>query len=191
MKYILILILLFLFEGVSLQENFLIQRNYPSKKDTVLYLYFDKGSNYKITKNKYTSRFYQNEVFQKREWDCGHHTILEKVVCPPSSYIIDNIPFKGQTTDGYNLKIPDTVKRKELKKYRVVRVQELNHFFKTEYVERYPKEYMPKDQMVEPIGPDPMGSESYWMNLKKIYIVEQVRKNRFSITEVNREVVYE
>jgi hypothetical protein len=188
---ILILISLFLFGVMPLQGHSLLQSNHPSKSDTVLYLYFDKGINPKITGNKHTIRFYQNGVYQKWENDCGYHTILEKNVCPPSSYMIDNIPFMGQTTDGYNLKPPDTFRKKELKKYRVVRVQELNHFIKTECTERAPKEYAPKDYEIQPIGPDPMGSESYWMNLKKIYIVEKVNKNRFLITEAKRDVTIE
>lgn len=182
---------MFLFGWMPLKAHFLLQSNYPSKSDTVLYLYFDKGINPKTTSNKHTIRFYQNGVYQKWENDCGHHTILEKNVCPPSSYMFDNIPFIGLTTDGYTLKTPDTVANRELKKSRVVRVQELNHFLKTEYTERDSKEYAPKDYSIEPIGPDPMGSESYWRNLKAIYVVEKMNKNRYIITEVKRNITIE
>jgi hypothetical protein len=171
-KYASLLTVLFfwflLLEGYPTIQN----TNYPSKEDTVLYLHFDKGTKYKITSNKHTTRYYQN-------------------VCPPSSYIIDNIPFRGETIDGYNLRTPDTLRKRELKKYRVVHVQELNHFLRNEYVERDPKEYAPKYLTVEPIGPDPMGSESYWRSLKNIYIVERVKRNRFSVTKVKRDVTIE
>lgn len=190
-KYASLLTVLFfwflLLEGYPTIQN----TNYPSKEDTVLYLHFDKGTKYKITSNKHTTRYYQNGMYQKWEDDCGYHTILEKNVCPPSSYIIDNIPFRGETIDGYNLRTPDTLRKRELKKYRVVHVQELNHFLRNEYVERDPKEYAPKYLTVEPIGPDPMGSESYWRSLKNIYIVERVKRNRFSVTKVKRDVTIE
>lgn len=184
---------LFLLWFIFLEGHPAIQEiNYPSKKDTVLYLYFDKGVKPEIRKYKHTTtRFYQNGVYQKRESDCGYHTILEKNVCPPSSYSIDNIPFIGLTTDGYTAKAPDTVTNRELKKYRVVQIQELNHFLKTEYTERDSKEYAPKDYSIEPIGPDPMGSESYWRNLKAIYVVEKMNKNRSLITEVKRNITIE
>ncbi|MBP9926243.1 MAG: hypothetical protein KBF45_09610 [Cyclobacteriaceae bacterium] len=196
MKKIILLIVLVTYGYCHAQKTpSWIKGNKPSGKDSILYLFFDKGSVPPEIKtySQTTVKFYKNGKYRKSETSCGYHKMLEKIICPPSLYYFGEAHFKGKTIDGYTLVKPDTVEEKEVKRNHILSFETLSKFLETTYMERDPKEYMPKDIIIEPIWPDPKGSESYWSNLKHIYVVESVDKGgkRYIITEVERDLQIE
>lgn len=159
-----------------------------TKSDTVLYLYFDKGEIYReLNYSGRITKVYSNGIYSKYERDSksAFHPILNRNITMPDKYQIREDEFEGLTKDGYDRIEPTIIKIKDLRKYPVVTLDQLNEFLKANYRERKQSEFRDTTIWIEPMPYDPLGSASYWIQLKHIFIVEKNLKSKTAtITEV-------
>jgi hypothetical protein len=169
-----------------------------SKTDTLLYLYFDKGTNPDVTNlpNGAQMLSFSNGGYFKIEHTSGFSKAENKIINPENFYsfrdyyLYRGYPLQFRTINKAN---SITISCKELKKINLVEIEQLSVFLKSNYMERRPEEYLDsKEIYTEPTPPDPLGSISYWDRLKHIYIVEINKKEKTAtITEVRFDIQIE
>ncbi|MCU0367981.1 MAG: hypothetical protein MUF39_04025 [Cyclobacteriaceae bacterium] len=168
------------------------------KSDTLLYLYFDKGSSPAVTNisNGAQMLSFSNGVYFKIEHTSGFSKAENRIINPENLYSFhDYYLYRGYPIAfrSINKASSITIPCKKLKKINVVEIEELSVFLKSNYKERRPEEYLDsKEIYTEPTPPDPLGSISYWDRLKHIYMVEINKKEKTAtITEVRFDIQIE
>lgn len=166
-------------------------------KDTILYLFFDKGKLEIKRSGNNVMRTYSNGISYKIEHTEGYHTGENKIVNPENFYtyrepyyLYGGHPIEFHTLNKANSR---SIKKNNLKKINVVTIDLLKSFLESSYTERKPEEYLPlgfSPSDFGSFGPDPNGSASYWNQLRHIFIVERDDKvkNKFTLTEVRFDV---
>ena len=155
-----------------------------AKEDTALYIFFDRGN--KPREIRYSVTLFDNGTFTKHERsDSIFSPELNKKILRPDSYSIDAFNFIGKTKDLYNRMSTIIVTLRELKQYKVVAWSDVLAFVKANYKERRVEEYAPDEVNSSHPPRDPLGSVSFWNNIKHIYMVEVDKKRKIAtLTEV-------
>jgi hypothetical protein len=169
----------------------------PNKRDTTLYLLFDKGSNPTSTNLSNGTKIlsFSNGFYFKIEHTPGYSKVENKIISPEHFYSFRNYHlYRGYPLEFRSINKANsiTISYKELKKINVVDIEQLSVFLKSNYKERRPEEYLDSNEIyTEPTPPDPLGSISYWNKIKHIYLVEKSKKNKATVTEVNLNIAIE